>query len=295
MHRSGGAAMKVWHRTSNVEGRATETARELSSFRRLTLDVRALRAFTIVELMLALGIFAMILVTIYAVWNGILRSSSAARAAADSAQRARIAVRTIEDALNTAQMFAANMPPQNPDAYYSFLADGSGDFAALSFVAHLPASFPGVGHYGDDIVRRVTFTCEQDKDGVRLVMRQGPMMASMEKDFEPYSLVLAKDVQTFLIDFWGQPKDSREFQWVQEWNSTNALPKLVRIALGIGKTGKKGEAQDVVYRVIALPATAVAPEWQMPMGPIGGGLRPNPNQQNPRQNPNLNGRNPFGR
>ncbi len=226
------------------------------------------QGFTIIEVMLALGIFAMILVSIYSVWSGILRSSQAARSAADSAQRARISVRTIEDALVTAQMFAANMPPQNPDAYYSFLADGTGEFASLSFVAHLPASFPGVGHYGDDIVRRVTFTCEQGKDGsMNLVMRQGPMMASMEKDFDPYSLVLAKDVQSFLIHFWGQPKDSRDFQWVTEWNSTNALPRLVRIALGVGKTGKKGESQDLVYRVVALPATAVAPEWQMPMGP----------------------------
>jgi len=221
--------------------------------------------FTIVELMIALSIFAMILVTIYSVWSGILRASQAARSAADSAQRARISVRTIEDALVHAQMFAANMPPQNPDAYYSFLADGTGEFGSLSFITHLPPTFPGANHFPNDIVRRVTFTCEQGKDGtVHLVMRQGPMIASMEPDFEPYSLVLAKDVQTFLIDFWGQPKDSRNFEWVTEWNSTNALPRKVRIALGVGTTGKKGVPQDMVYRVVALPATAVAPQWQVP-------------------------------
>jgi len=231
---------------------------------------RRTAAFTLLEIMLAIGIFSMILISIYSIWSGILSASKAARTAADSAQRARIAMRTLEDSLLTAQMFTANMPPQNPEAYYSFLADTSGDFTSLSFVAHLPATFPGVGRYGDNIVRRITFSVERSKDGSQdLVMRQGPMLMTMDKDFEPYSLVLAKDVQLFILEFWGQQKETRNYEWVSEWNSTNALPKLIRVALGVGKTGKKGQAQDVIYRVIALPATAVAPEWQMPGG-VGG-------------------------
>jgi prepilin-type N-terminal cleavage/methylation domain-containing protein len=223
-------------------------------------------AFTLLEVMLAIGIFAMILVAIFSVWEGIMRASRAARTAADSAQRARISISTIEDALVHAQMFAANMPPQNPDAYYSFLADSEGEFAGLSFVAHIPPGFPGYGHFPNDIVRRVTFTCENGKNGVDLVMRQGPMLATMEKDYEPYSLVLAHDVQLFAIDFWGQPIDSREFQWVNEWRSTNALPKLVRLAIGVGKTSTKGVPQDLVYRVVALPAMAVPPNFQTTPG-----------------------------
>ena len=135
-------------------------------------------AFTIIELMISLGIFMMILLSIYSVWTGILKAAQACRTAADMAQRARISMRAIEDALTTAQMFTANMPPQNPTAYYSFLADmNNGDHGTLSFVAHLPATFPGVGRYGDHVVRRVSFTCEPDKDGtLNLVMRQGPMM-----------------------------------------------------------------------------------------------------------------------
>src|SRR6185369_12910614 len=122
--------------------------------------------FTIVEVVIALGIFSMILISIYSVWAGIIKATKATRVAADNAQRARISMRAIEDALTTAQMFTANMPPQNQNACYTFLADNSGDFSSLSFVAHLPATFPGVGRYGDSIVRRVTFTCEKDKDGV---------------------------------------------------------------------------------------------------------------------------------
>ena len=68
-------------------------------------------------------------------------------------------------------------------------ADTSGDYGSLSFVAHLPATFPGVGRFGDKIVRRVTFTTEAGKDrdsGLNLVMRQGPMLMAVDKDYEPY-------------------------------------------------------------------------------------------------------------
>jgi general secretion pathway protein J len=225
---------------------------------------RARRAgFTILEVMLAIGIFSMIMVSIYSVWTGILRASKAARTAADQAQRARVAMRTIQDALLTAQMFNANMPPQNPNAYYSFIADSSGDFTSLSFVAHLPATFPGVGRYGNNIVRRVTFKIVNGKDGaLDLVMEQGPMLQAFDSEFEPYTLVLAKDVQKFIIEFWGQQKETRNFEWVNEWNSTNSMPKLIRVLLAVGKTGKKDVAADMVYQVIALPATAVDPTWQ---------------------------------
>jgi type II secretory pathway component PulJ len=251
--------------------------------------------FTIIEVMIALGIFMMILISIYSIWTGILRASKAARSAADNAQRARISMKALSDALTTAQMFTANMPPQNQNAYYSFIADMSGDYGSLDFVAHLPANFPGVGRFGDQVVRRIKFSIEPDeKSGLNLVMRQGPMLQSMDPSFEPYSLVLAKDVQLFGFEFWGQNEKTGQWEWVNEWNSTNQLPKMVHVGLGLGKTAKAGEPADVVHRYIALPAVAVQPEWQMPAG-MGG--RPLPGQQPGGKNPpgqNPPGQNPPG-
>ena len=232
-------------------------------------------AFTLLEVMLAIGIFSMVLVSIYSVYSAILRAQQATRSAADAAQRARISIRAFENALVTAQMFTANMQTRNQrPPYYSFLADSSGDFSELSFVAHLPASFPGVGRYGDHVVRRVTFSVQQGKEGPELVMSQAPLMSSVyENSEEIYSLVLAKEVQFFIVEYWGQQREDQQWAWVPEWTSTNALPKLVRVSLAIGKAGKSGVAQDVVTRVIALPATAVRPDWQMPVG-LGGNRNP---------------------
>ena len=201
-------------------------------------------------------IFSMIILGIYTVWTIILKATRSGQNAAAMAQRERISIRTIEDALLTAQMFSSN--PRNP--YYSFVADMSGDFAALSFVARLPASFPGVGRYGDQFVRRVSFYVNNNRE---LIMTQAPMLMAMQKDFEPYSLALAKDVTLFLCEFWGQER-SGEWKWVQEWTSTNQLPKMVRVAVGMGKSLSDGsKPQDVAMRVIALPSMAVPPALQM--------------------------------
>ena len=223
--------------------------------------------FTIIEVMIALGIFSMILIAIYSVWTGILKASKAARTAADSAQRARISMRALVDSLTTAQMFTANMPPQTRDAYYSFLADMSGEFGEISFVSHLPANFPGVGRFGDHVVRRVTFNVEPGKDGkLDLVMRQGPMMMAANPDYKPYELVLAKDVTLFAFEFWAQNQKTGNWEWTSEWSKTNQLPTLVHVGLGLGKTDKPGQPADIVHRYIALPATAVPPDAQMPVG-----------------------------
>jgi type II secretory pathway pseudopilin PulG len=237
--------------------------------------------FTIVEVMLALGIFSMILMAIYSVWTGILKASKAARTAADSAQRARISMRALSDALTTAQMFNANMPPQTPAAYYAFIADMEGDYGSLSFVAHLPATFPGVGRFGDNVVRRVTFVVKSGKEGNELWVEQSPMMHAMEEDFEPYSLMLAKDVTLFGFEFWGVNPKTGKWEWLEEWKSTNSLPALVHVGMGLGKN-KQGDPSDVVHRYVALPATAVQPPWQLPRG-LGGPPQMAPGQKTEKQ------------
>jgi type II secretory pathway pseudopilin PulG len=219
-------------------------------------------AFTILELMVAIGIFAMVLVAIYSIWMAILKGSQAGLKAAAVVQRSRIAMRTLEDAFLTVAFFTENYK------YYAFVADTSGDLAAVSMVARLPASFPGVGRYGDQVVRRVSFYTRSGPDGLtELVMTQAPMLMVTNSSAEAYSLVLARDVTKFTLEFW----DARENDWVDEWKWTNQLPKLVMISLGLGKKGGIGsDPQDEVMRIVALPAAAVTRDIHMPVAqPVG--------------------------
>ncbi len=228
------------------------------------------RAFTIIEVIIALSIFMMIILSIYSIWTGIVKASIAARIAADQAQRARVSMNAIHNALNCAQMFSVNT------TYYTFIADmNRGDYGTLSFVAHLPANFPGVGRYGDNVVRRVTFTCKkEDGPNLSLIMTQGPMLQAQNEEFKPYELTLAKDVTMFAFECWGVPDPTKpnDYDWVDVWKSTNSLPKLMRIGLGLG--GKSGEPQSMTVKIIALPASVVTPD--LPPGPGGRPGQPNP-------------------
>ena len=210
------------------------------------------RAFTIIEVMIAIAIFAMVITAIYSTWVAIIRGSRAGLNAAAAVQRSRIAMRTVEDAFLTAAMFTENI------RYYGFVTDTSDeDAASISMVSRLPASFPGVGRYGDQIVRRVDFFTQPGTNGANeLVMTQAPMLLDPDAGVEPYSLVLARDVTVFRLEF----LDPKKNEWAAEWAYTNQLPKLVKVTLGLGKTkgSYSSEPLDEVSRVIALPATAVA-------------------------------------
>jgi hypothetical protein len=252
-------------------------------------------AFTIIEIMLAMGIFAMVLTAIYACWIAILKGSHAGLKAAAEVQRARIAVRTLEDAFLGTEMFFANI------RYYLFFADTSGDMAAVSMAARLPATFPGVARYPDQVVRRVNFYTQPGKDGMsELIMEQSPILMNTNEAVQPYSLTLAKDVTLFRLAFY----DAQKAEWLDEWKYTNKMPVLVQIALGLGKTqGRSGEPSELVYSLVALPSVGVGldaqggpfPGQQPPTG-LTNGLPQNPNDpNNPYRNPNQNPfNNPYG-
>jgi type II secretory pathway pseudopilin PulG len=216
-------------------------------------------AFTILELMLALGIFAMVLTAIYATWIAILKGSRAGLKAAAEVQRARMTIRTLEDAFNGTEYFQANMK------HYWFVADTSGDMAAVSMVARLPTSFPGFGRYGDQVVRRVSFYIRPGSKGdYELMMSQAPILMATNSSLEPYTITLARDVTHFQLAFYEPQKG----EWLDEWKYTNKLPRMVQIALGLGKSATGGnKPYDVVYSMIALPSIGVTADIQ-------GGFRP---------------------
>ena len=221
-------------------------------------------AFTIIEIMLAITIFMLVILSIYSSWTAILRGSRAGLNAAAEVQRARVAMRTVEEALLASQMFEANMK------YYYFVADTSDEnFAALSFVARLPDSFPGSGMFGDQTLRRVTFTVAPQENGQStLMMSQIPPLILTNNEIQPYSIPLAKDITLFNLRFW----DNNMSDWVDELAFTNRLPLMVEITLGFGKLNSYSHDPAEVYqRVVALPSTLITRDVQNPTP--GGGLR----------------------
>jgi len=217
-------------------------------------------AFTLVEIMIAIGIFSLVLASIYSSWTSILRASKTGLDVAASVQRSRIALRMIEDSLGSAQSFAINLQ------YYYFLAE-NGNEAALSFVARLDKSFPRSGKFGDLDVRRLTFTVERGPDGTsQLVLRQSPLLMEPDADEKQHPIVLAKNVKAFEMQFFDTNKTPPD--WVDEWKEgkTNQLPKMVMITLKVADNPHSHGAQEEITRIISIPAVTVQRIWQMPQG-----------------------------
>ncbi len=237
--------------------------------------------FTMLEVMVSITIFSMVLIAIYSSWSAILRGTQLGHAAAAEAQRGRITVNALEQSLGSTELFLANL------RHYAFMADTSGEFASLSFVSHLPPSFPGSGLFGDQSVRRVTFSVEPDKSGRnQLVLFQRPVLEPPETATEPYYIVLAPSIREFKAYFW----ETNTHEWVEEWLWTNRLPRMVRVELALGDP-KRGriDADELISKTVYIASTAIPREAQVPAN--RGGNRPGtpppgtPPVNNPGANP----------
>ena len=92
-------------------------------------------AFTLLEVLIALAIFLMLIVGIYASWTQIHRATRVGLEAAAENQRKRVAMRALEQSLGSVKYFLAN------ETNYTFIAEFDGN-SYLSFVSHLPDTFP---------------------------------------------------------------------------------------------------------------------------------------------------------
>lgn len=208
------------------------------------------RAFTLVEILIAMGILSLVLAAIYSSWTAILRASKVGLDSAAAVQRARIAGRIIEESLSSAEAFYANQ------RYYSFVAE-NGSEPLLSFVSRLSPSFPRNGKFAGLDVRRVVFSVERGQ----LVLRQKPfLMDDMDEDEKKYPLVLGSNVKEFKTEFW----DTRLGDWIDEWKQTNQLPVMVRVTLKFADNPYSTQVGAEVTRIVSIPSVGVVGAWQMP-------------------------------
>ena len=217
---------------------------------------RGVLAFTLIEVLIALSIFAMIITGIYSSWSGIHRATRIGLEASADAQRKRIAMRALEQSLGSVKYFLAN------ETNYTFIAEGSGDSTYLSFVSHLPETFPRSALFEYQPMRRVNFSVEPGTNGLgRPVLRQQPFLYEANIDDAENPLVLANDVVAFNVKF--LPDGAEE--WEEEWLYTNELPVMAHVSLSF----RHGESVYENHKLIALASSAVPAEFQL--GVTGGG------------------------
>jgi type II secretory pathway pseudopilin PulG len=236
---------------------------------------RPVSAFTLLEVMISIGIFAMIITAIYATWMSIVKGSRAAQNAAAAVQRSRIAMNALEASFRSMQLFESNR------TNYLFVADTSGDLAAVSMVTQLSPAIPGFGVHRGLGVSRITFSVQDNDGSADLVMTHAPMLVDTNNPLTPaYSAVLARDVTSFTVHFW----DRQQQQYIDEWLYTNTLPPKVVISLTTGKkTAGSRTPEEYVVREVTVASLGVPAILQN-----GRGQTQNPNVRDPNmRDPNM--------
>jgi hypothetical protein len=219
-----------------------------------------------------------------------MRATITGQNVAAQAQRQRVVLRTIGDAIMGIESFQASQK------YYWFnLANGDEPF--VSFVARLPDTFPRndkfVGAAGghDASSRRVTFSLMAGPNGGKeLVLRQNPVLMDMDQDEQQYPLVLAENVKTFSIEWWGTNR-LNEAEWSTEWDDkqTNTIPQMLRVHLVFG--GKMDDnhpsPEFSATRIYTVPSVMMPVAVQRGVAGAGGnpGLPPPVNIPQPPQPP----------
>ncbi len=204
-------------------------------------------AFTLIEIMIAIGLFMLVIMAVYSTWDLVMRATQVGQRAAARAQRERVAMRTIENSLMCIQSFQASQK------YYFFEVVG-GDAPLLSFASRLPDPFPRNGKFEQVQLRRVTYSLEPGQDGSKnLVLRQNPVLMDMDDNEKQTPLVLARNIKAFQVECW----DTNQDEWVTEWDNTNAIPPMLRVSLVFaGDTSGRSSSPDVSnVRVFSMPSS----------------------------------------
>lgn len=200
------------------------------------------RAFTLIELLLAIGMVAMLMLSLYVGMSTAFRARRSVSAQTDVMRQAKAALDLIEQDLRSV------LPPGGTLAG-PFLGTLAGTVATIDCYS-LGADYATLGQPASDGMRHVLLMTYEEGAGhtlVRYVTRDllGTAGGSPEEE------ILARDVSTFTVRFYDGTT------WTDTWDSTilsNALPLAAEVNIGIKRPSVDDpERVYTLSRLITLP------------------------------------------
>jgi len=181
---------------------------------------RRQRGFTLVEMLVALSVAALLVSLVYGSVRVGQRSAAALGVQTEEAEVMRIGWQFLHDALAQARPVA---DPDNPGDRTGF----RGEPERLSFVADMPA-YIGIGG-----PMRIGLNAMATADGYQLrLTRRRLDETQVSASEEPREqAVLVEDLDRLAIAYFGQQARSAAPTWHSSWDSTGNLPNLIRISV----------------------------------------------------------------
>jgi prepilin-type N-terminal cleavage/methylation domain-containing protein len=228
--------------------------------------MRRRRAFTLLELLLAMGLVAMLSLTLYSSFNTAYKAKRTAEATVRPVRAVSVAMELITRDLQNATKPALPSgtvsptpipPPVLSSGFYAGHEGGVGTEADwLDFHVIGSDAMPNLGAFSEGI-RRVDWGVKNDGSTTLLVRRvTRNILAPIEE--EPEEQIIARDVKAFAV------KSFDGVDWYEEWDSSltptpNQMPLFVQVDLTVGLPEQTSNQQPRLYHVSQLVQIPTAP------------------------------------
>lgn len=183
------------------------------------IGVRAERGFTLLEVVVAMALFAFVMGLVYAGIGTAVRAYDAAELRTETASRMRVLSTLLRRSLGGA--FPLAIPAQRD---WQLLFEG--DAARVRYVADLP------GHVGVGGLHEIVLDVARG-ERQRLQLHRRPLSiaadGSLEGSFD--TRVLLDDIGSLRLRYFGRDDDAQQATWREQWPAGKRMPELIEIRI----------------------------------------------------------------
>jgi type II secretory pathway pseudopilin PulG len=204
---------------------------------------RAEFAFTLLEIMLAVTILALVIAAVYSTWSAGLAGWKRSASVTENLQRERVILDTLADLTQSAVFFRSDKGLYAVEGKHEAQTGDS-----ISFVTGSDSLLPQT-EIAAAGMRRVTIMLGRDQRGrAFLGMSNQPALAP-DKAPDPVLHVLSADVCGLGIRY----RDPRSVAWVDKWEEQSIIPSAIEYTIAFGANDGR-TPPVVVTRTVELPA-----------------------------------------
>jgi general secretion pathway protein J len=233
--------------------------------------------FTLLEILLAVGILGILVTVLYGTLSAGLNSWRRGSEATEAFQRERIVMDALTELTQSAIFFTPSA------SLYAFVAGRNPSLGdSISFVTASDSYLPPSEAVSAGM-RRVFISLERDEYGrtYLAIVNEPALRPNDDKSLEPpQAHVISMDVSAFSVRY----RDPRDGSWSEKWEEDQLPPSAVEYTVAFGERGGRFPPV-VVTRSVDIPVAvfAAAGGMAVPGVPVGGINTTNPPTRGPTQ------------